>query len=66
MAKRYKTIGLPEDEFQTLSEAKALYEADTNQKVDWGKFLLALGVGYMVGKGLAEESKPRRRQSRTS
>lgn len=43
MRERYKTIGLPEGEYQRLSREKARFEAHTGKRVDWGNFLLLVG-----------------------
>ena len=43
MGQQYKTIGLPEEEYERLRREKARYEAHTGQRLDWGKFLLAVG-----------------------
>jgi len=56
MAERYHTIGLPQSEYEKLSQAKAFYEADTSQKLDWGKFLVVLAMAYFIGKGLQQQA----------
>ncbi len=56
MPEKYKSIGLPESEYNKLSQAKALYESDTNEKADWGKFLLVLAIGYLIAKGMQQQS----------
>jgi hypothetical protein len=61
MPAKYKTICLQEPEFVKLSQAKALYEADTNEKADWGKFLLILAIAYLISKGLQQQSQQERR-----
>ena len=65
MREKYKSIGLPQSEYNELSRAKALYEADRNEKVNWGKFLLALGIGYLIAKGLEEQLHQRRKRPKT-
>lgn len=65
MPEKYKSIGLPQSQYDKLSQAKALYEADANERVDWGKFLLVLAVGYLIAKGLQEQDKEGRNKRTT-
>ena len=56
MPEKYKSIGLSESKYNKLSQAKALYESDTNERVDWGKFLVVLAIGYLIATGLQQQS----------
>ncbi len=64
MPERYKSIGLPESKYKVISEAKARYEADANEKVDWGEFLRILALAYLIAKGLEALGNQRRNGNR--
>jgi len=59
MVKRYdySTIGVPREEFAKLSEAKTQYEEDIGKKVDWGKFLLILALGYLAVRKIQQDKE---------
>jgi len=65
MPERYKSIGLPESKYKVISRAKADFEADANQRVDWGEFLRILALAYLIAKGLEALGDQNRNGHRT-
>jgi len=52
--KKYKTVCMQEHEYNKLKEIKTLYEEEVGRKTDWAGFLVSLGLGYLIGRGLAK------------
>jgi len=61
-AKEYTSIPVTVEEFQELKKIKERYEREKGGRVSWGWFLLGIGIGSLVGYGLA---RFRQRQSST-
>jgi len=56
-----KLVCLSQSEYEQVKKAKATYEADQGQKTDWGGFLLFLGLAYLVGRGMKQQSNQQNR-----
>ena len=52
--KKYKTVCMQEHEYNKLKQIKTLYEQEVGRKTDWAGFLVSLGLGYLIGCGLAK------------
>lgn len=61
-AKEYTSIPVTVEEFQELKKIKQKYEKEKGGKISWGWFLLGIGIGSLVGYGLARSGQ---RQSST-
>lgn len=53
MAKQ-KTISVSPQEYDQLKRTKNLYQQKLGRKVDWGAFLLGLGLGFLAGCLIAD------------
>jgi len=60
--KEYTSIPVTVEEFQELKKIKEKYEKERGGKISWGWFLLGIGIGSLVGYGLARSGQ---RQSST-
>ena len=49
-AKMAKSIGITDEEYAFLSEAKDLFSGFTKTKISWGAYLCALSVGGLAMK----------------
>ncbi len=59
-----KLVCMNHTEYAQLKRAKDTYEADTGQRTDWGGFLLFLGLAYLMGKGMQQQSQQQQQTKR--
>ncbi|MBA7496844.1 hypothetical protein ES702_07453 [subsurface metagenome] len=63
MAKQ-KTISITPEEYNQLKQAKKVYEQKLGRRVDWGAFLLGLGLGFLAGCLIADGLKDRKNKNK--
>lgn len=61
--KQRKTITIDLEEYKQLLAAKKRFEEDAGRHFDWGGFLVALALGYFIGRGMRETEKEKGRGS---